>query len=278
MKKSFSVLLLALFCLGLTSCDHSQSDGELESLAQGQDFEKLRADLYQSFPDKNATATTRTTHGCMDLSDCIWTFVDTSIVRDIQITPDCKARVHYDLYFCELGPDITNLTLQFNIDNFEAYPIAGECDSIVQSWINLYSTGDTVTLEQDVRDFNYKVGEILEQLIIEEFLFDDHWAPWFPCKSENTLLYAEFSLVECSQLWLKFIVSEGDPIWFRPIFADCGDMCCRRRTLYCVDGNGQIHESNQVFTQLGDCDTNPTPPGDEYFPIGDCLASECSND
>lgn len=169
------------------------------------EIKKFKTEIRQTFPSDNLEASLRNDPGCMELGDCIWTMVDTAIVEDILIGPNCKARVHYDLVICEVASDPSNIILQFSFDNFEAYPIEGECDSIINSWLNLYQMDDTIALENDIRDFNYFVSDLVEHAVIEEFLIDFQWGPWFDCSSFNTFLFADFSLVECSQLWIRFV-------------------------------------------------------------------------
>lgn len=69
-------------------------------------------------------------------------------------------------------------------------------------------------------------------------------------------------------------LEQGRPVYYRPIFTDCGEMCCRRRSLACITSTGELYISNQQFTQFGDCDDSPSPPGQHYYPLGDCH-NEC---
>lgn len=81
--------------------------------------------------------------------------------------------------------------------------------------------------------------------------------------------------MQCSETWINFVFDPENPIRDIIIRVDCGDMCCRRTTLYCYTSEGTIHQSNQQFTLFGDCHglTSAPHPGPGYVLIGECGSS-----
>lgn len=256
-----------LFALILVSCDR-EADNQDQDLHK---IELMKSKIYESFPDFQANSVNRT-DGCSNYNDCHAIWIETDYTVDLEVFPGCTARAIFDVVLCEVNSGSSTLILQFNFDNFRAFPIWGQCDSVHHSWIQLLVSGDTTTLQNEINDFTYLVSELVEEWYIDNFLITEQWHSWFPCTSSNTLLFAEFSLMQCSQLFVNFILDE--PVREPIIYVDCGDMCCRRRTLYCYTSEGTIHQSNQQFTQFGVCDGSTSlHPGQNYIPIGGCETS-----
>ena len=261
---------IALFALILVSCER-EVDNQDQDLHK---IELMKQKINKSFPDYQSLSVSRT-DGCSNYDYChaIWTETDFTV--DLEVFPGCSARAIFDVVLCEVISSPTTLILQFNFENFRAFPIWGQCDSLINNWIDLLISGDTTTLLNEINDFTYLVSELAEEWYIDWFLNDQQWSGWFPCTSTNTLLFAEFSFMQCTETWINFVFDLENPIRDIIVRVDCGDMCCRRTTLYCYTSEGTIHQSNQQFTLFGDCHglTSAPHPGPGYVLIGECGSS-----
>ncbi len=272
-KIKIFIPFIVLFALIIVSCERELDNqdhhlDEMESLNQkvNESVAGLRSD-----PIFNSNR-------CTNYDDCETTiFSYAEYVVDLEISPGCSARAIFDVTLCIVNS--SSLIYQFNFDNYRAFPIFGQCDSIFDYWNDLIDSNDLTTLLGEINDFSYYVSEIAEEWFIDNYLNNEGQASIFGCNNPTTLLFAEFSFMKCTETWITTIFDPGNPDRPPIVNLECGSMCCRRRTLYCYNSEGNIHQSNQQFTLFGDdCDgpstIQPDPPIDHtYTLIGECGTS-----
>ena len=213
--------------------------------------------------------------GCfsLDTFDCKGDLVFLgSFEREVDVYNNCKAKVKYDLWRCFQSnglpyPDLT-VIFTFYFDNFEAFPIEGDCDSVLVYWEYLLSNNLYEEFIESSETFVRDAQKATEQVVIQEWM--DIVGVFFGCDYLSTTLYSEFYTAKCYQDYLKVWISRGVFRWDL-IKVKCGESCCKRTTYYCVNDNGEVIPSDPLIEELGECyPILTTPPPDGYSPIGDC--------
>ena len=262
---------ITLFALILVSCEREFDNQDQQSPK----MERFNQEINESVSDWRSDPIFNT-NGCTNYDDCQnIIFSDTSYIVDLEISPGCSARAIFDVTACYLFSSGGTTILQFNFDNYRAFPIRGECDSIFDYWMDLIDSNDLTTLLGEINDFSYYVSEFVEAWFIDHYLITEGQASTFRCNNPNTFLFAEFSLMQCTETWFLVQFDPLNPDRPSIVNIKCGDMCCRRRTLYCYTSEGNIHQSNQQFTLFGNCPglTSTPPPGPGYVLVGECGSS-----
>ncbi len=260
---------IALFALILVSCER-EFDNQNQQLDK---MERINQEGNESVSDLRSDPIFNT-NGCTNYDDCAEiVFSYAEYVVDLEISPGCSARAIFDVTLCIVNS--SSIIYQFNFDNYRAFPIFGQCDSIFDYWNELIDSNDLTTLLGEINDFSYYVSEIAEAWFIDNYLNNEGQTSTFACNNPNTLLFAEFSLMQCTETWFLVQFDPLNPDRPSIVNIECGDMCCRRRTLYCYTSEGNIHQSNQQFTLFGNCPglTSTPPPGPGYVLIGECGSS-----
>ncbi|MCZ2101315.1 MAG: hypothetical protein LC107_07245 [Chitinophagales bacterium] len=183
----------------------------------------------------------------------------------------CYAEVTYDLYVCPIPGSSFIINYVFN--NFSAYPIAGMgCDSILNSWIDLFTLGDFNELNNQLDLFNSIALKIVEKNYINYLFSDPFIQSIFNCNNLNSFLYTEFNVSNCFQHCIYYAIINGQPV-FDHQTSTCGESCCKRTTLYCWNtALNQLDQSLPNIQVLGNCISSTPGEGCSigYRPLGIC--------
>ena len=223
-------------------------------------------------------------------SDCFTTddyicdefeFIGELIDQTIDYNDDCKAKISVKMYKCA-GWNAGKLIITYIFDDFDAYPIEGECDEILEYWKELEEQGNYEQLAIEMDNFLNNASVILEGKMMSIFVLAGGGA--FDCGEFNTALKADFYKSNCYQFYGILSPRDDGGLKNRGIEPDlpvdpyiprykCGASCCKRQTAYCRNDEGNIIPSEPIFDQIRECDPSLSEPPDieGFKPYGDCF-------
>ncbi len=174
--------------------------------------------------------------------------------RDTIAVPNfCNnVQVKYYLWVCPDG---------ISFSDFEAIPLGG-CDSLNNSWLYL-SNGE---LDHQLELFNYNASLIVEKMVMSGLVIQ------FQKRCPENFISSDFYRNICYKWCVQFITDPRGVVFTSTVKNYCGDKCCKRTTRYCLLDNGQVHQSDPVFSEVGNGVCGSIPYGDPCrgYQIGSC--------
>jgi len=213
--------------------------------------------------------------GCNDT-----TFVDTMVISDLSMYPNCNFTVVFEFYECEdLSGDFQDIT----VGDFQV--LDHDCDSFsndLGNYINGTISSDFVT------DFDLEMWDTIEMRLIEREFTD---TTRFNCDvgpGVGRHWNINFIRVSCYTLYYYVLPGpfpcENCAPEYNYIKTPCGSQCCERHTRVCRESDGTLrietYDATSPFSI--DCsDENFLAPtaliGDDFQILGDSCRIMCPN-
>jgi hypothetical protein len=150
---------------------------------------------------------------------------------------------------------------EIKFSDFEAIP-SGYCDSLTQSWLYL-GEGE---LDHQLELFNYYASLIVEKMVMSRLVIQ------FQKKCPENFISSDFYRNICYRWCVEFITDPHGVVFTGTRKYYCGDKCCKKTTKYCLQDNGQVKQSDPVFSDVGNGVCGTIPYGDPCrgYQTGSC--------
>lgn len=158
----------------------------------------------------------------------------------------CIVTVSYKTRTCFIGlsvyVDVWDLEIDYDLIS---------CDSLLTHWANLQATGQIHQLAKErnelqttlVKEIELSILIPISQIIVIE------------CGSPNTAYNVSFYESECTATCFRYKLEGGIEIYE----ANCGDMCCKRVSQFCVNEKGELETvGTPIVTSLSGSCAAPT--------------------
>jgi hypothetical protein len=210
---------------------------------------------------KFETRSSSITGDCLQdlISDCTGSLDVDTFTYPIPIYGNCTASVTWIEYLCE-DPG-TGSILNVSFVDVVGWPIAGQCDSVILAWNNLFNTGQFPQLNQAILDFQSDVEKAFTKYRMKQLLDLGVW----PCDGSGAYLQAKLYKASCQFTYRLECTPKGGggQTISVPYIGSCGESCCKSTVWWCRDSNGNDVPSLPLIEQLGSCEgprVYPVPP------------------
>lgn len=195
------------------------------------------------------------------ISECTGELAVDTFTFPIPIYGNCTASVSWIEYLC-LEPG-TGKILNYSFVNVVGWPIAGQCDSVIVAWNNLFNSGQYDLLNEAILSFQSDVEKAFTKHRMKELLDLGLW----PCSGNGAYLQTKLFKASCQfTYWLECNKGDGGTISI-PYIGSCGESCCKSTVWWCRDDQGNDVASNPLIEQLGSCEGPRVYP---HFPKKFC--------
>lgn len=158
----------------------------------------------------------------------------------------CQVKVTYKRRFCFTG-------LQANADIWDIQVDYSHCTGFNTYMLGLYFSGQhtqLVNTQNDLYAQIVKESEVAAIVFLNKILHID-------CNDVNKYYQVSTFLVHCRN-WIR----DGNVIKEHY----CGDSCCKSKTRYCINAEGQVEAGETEVELITDCVINPNPYGTSLTP------------
>lgn len=195
---------------------------------------------------------------CLEVlaSECTGELQIDTLNFDVEIYPGCVANISWIEYLC-LEPS-TGIVLNVSFVNVFGWPIPGQCDSTLNSWNNLFNTGQYAQYNADILAYQFEVEKAFTKKRMQELLSLGLW----PCSGNGAFLESKLFKASCQFVYnIQCGVSSGQGTISLPYIGSCGESCCKSTIWWCTDKDGTPVPSNPLVEQIGSCE------GSREYPV-----------